>query len=81
MTSADSSLKGEIGSEDSSEVVEGVELSSSSTAATTSSPASCPRRSPRLAAKRSRILQKEGVTSRSRRTTGPPVKGKTLNTC
>ncbi|GIY70227.1 hypothetical protein CDAR_49482, partial [Caerostris darwini] len=47
----------DIGSEDSSEVIEGVELSSSSTATTTSSPASSPRRSPRLAEKRSRILE------------------------
>ncbi|GIY70229.1 hypothetical protein CDAR_49481, partial [Caerostris darwini] len=65
----------DIGSEDSSEVIEGVELSSSSTATTTSSPASSPRRSPRLAEKRSRILEKEGVKfrpKRSRYDTGRP---------
>ncbi|GIY41035.1 hypothetical protein CDAR_204181 [Caerostris darwini] len=67
----------DIGSEDTPEELRGDELSSSSSAttATTSSSASSPRRSPRLAEKRSRILEKEGVTFRQKRRrhgTGPP---------
>ncbi|GIY53633.1 hypothetical protein CEXT_629381 [Caerostris extrusa] len=64
-----------IGSEDTPEELRGDELTSSSTTATTSSSASSPRRSPRLAEKRSRILEKEGVTFRQKRRrhgTGPP---------
>ncbi|GIY02878.1 hypothetical protein CDAR_577991 [Caerostris darwini] len=63
----------DIGSEDTPEEFELVELSSSSTA--TSPSASSPRRSPQLAEKRSRILEKEGVNFRPKRRrhdTAPP---------
>ncbi|GIX99167.1 hypothetical protein CDAR_601651 [Caerostris darwini] len=66
----------DIGSEDTPEELGGDELSSSSSTTTTaSSSASSPRRSPRLAEKRSRILEKEGVNFRPKRRrhgTGPP---------
>ncbi|GIY19800.1 hypothetical protein CDAR_365751 [Caerostris darwini] len=58
----------DIGSQDTPEEFGGSSSSSSrASAATTCSPAGSPRRSPRLAEKRSRLLEKEGVKFRAKR--------------